>query len=78
MFDLVFTSPPFFDFEVYTDLPGQSIQGANNKLQTWLVNFLFVALSKAWDRLEPGGHIAIHITDVMSAKVRRHTRCHES
>eukprot|EP00750_Incisomonas_marina_P020889 INCI4108.3.p2 GENE.INCI4108.3~~INCI4108.3.p2 ORF type:complete len:588 (-),score=111.95 INCI4108.3:2654-4345(-) len=33
-YDLVFTSPPFFDFEIYTNLPGQSVDGANSKVRS--------------------------------------------
>jgi 16S rRNA G966 N2-methylase RsmD len=35
-FDLVFTSPPFFDFEIYTALPGQSVD-TYKSLDAWLV-----------------------------------------
>jgi hypothetical protein len=67
-FELVFTSPPFFDFEVYTDLPGQSVL-AYPSLDRWLVFFVFRALDKAWRHLEPLGNMAIHITDVFTTKV---------
>ena len=38
-YDLVFTSPPFFDFEVYTDIPGQSVD-TYKSLDTWLVRYV--------------------------------------
>jgi len=50
MFDLVFTSPPYFDLEVYTDDPKQSIAGKNNHL-TWFNLFLKKYLSNAWNHL---------------------------
>src|SRR4051812_29978888 len=38
-FDLVFTSPPYFDFEIYTkETPGQSIDDFPN-FDKWLVSF---------------------------------------
>lgn len=60
--DLIFTSPPFFDFEVYTELPGQSIAHATS-VPDWLVRFLFVCLNRFWKRLDVGGHMVIHLND---------------
>jgi hypothetical protein len=62
-YNLVFTSPPFFDFEVYSSLEGQSMDNYVGLLE-WTVDFLFVSLSRAWFLLEKGGHMAIHITDI--------------
>ena len=67
-YDLVFTSPPFFDFEVYTDLPGQSVQ-TYSTFETWLVHFLLTSMEKAWTALHVRGHMVIHITDVFKTKV---------
>lgn len=67
-FDLVFTSPPFFDFETYTSLPGQSASSYPQR-DEWLVRFLFASLAKSWQRLVVGGHLAIHITDVYKTQV---------
>lgn len=61
-FDLVFTSPPYFDFEEYSEEKTQSMHKFN-KYEKWLHNFLFVALDKSWDALNKNGHIAIHIQD---------------
>ena len=63
--DLVFTSPPFFNLEVYTTLEhasGQSIQ-SHKGVTAWLVKFLFQALKKAWSCLSRGGHMALHYSD---------------
>jgi len=62
-FDLVFTSPPYYDFEVYVE--GDSTQSMEryNTLNSWLVHFLFTALKKAWGALEQGGNMVIHIND---------------
>jgi hypothetical protein len=67
-FDLLFTSPPFFDFEVYTALPGQSVQSFST-FPTWTVRFLLVALRKALAMVRVGGHAVIHITDVYKTRV---------
>ena len=67
-FNLIFTSPPFFDFERYTNKPGQSIDSFP-QLNDWLSKFLFVSLEKAWSHLEPSGYMVLHITDVGPVKV---------
>ena len=51
--DLVFTSPPFFTLEIYTDLPGQS-SASYPAFNDWLVRFLFRCLHKAWRALVIG------------------------
>eukprot|EP01028_Stygiella_incarcerata_P011140 TRINITY_DN6163_c0_g1_i2.p1 TRINITY_DN6163_c0_g1~~TRINITY_DN6163_c0_g1_i2.p1 ORF type:complete len:433 (+),score=82.40 TRINITY_DN6163_c0_g1_i2:627-1925(+) len=65
-FDLVFTSPPYFDFEVYqTDKSrshGQSIESYPRQ-EEWLVKFLFASLQKSWDLLDDGGYLALHLQD---------------
>jgi tRNA1(Val) A37 N6-methylase TrmN6 len=59
-FDLMFTSPPYFDLEIYEDTPGQSIKKFNN-LENWLENFLKVCMRKILDHLRPGGIMAMNI-----------------
>ena len=61
-FDLIFTSPPYFDLEIYTDQDGQSIASFPD-FPSWLINFLFVSLKKAWNSLTIGGNMVIHIQD---------------
>ena len=67
-FDLVFTSPPFFDFEIYTDLPGQSTLTYVN-VNDWIVNFLFKSMQKSYNALKDQGYMVIHITDVYKTRV---------
>ncbi len=62
-YNLIFTSPPFFDLEKYAvNDKGQSIT-SYPKYEDWLRRFLFVSLAKAWKVLDVGGHLAIHIAD---------------
>jgi hypothetical protein len=61
-FDLIFTSPPYFDLEIYTDKGEQSISNFPD-FDSWLINFLFVSLKKAWTSLKVGGNMVIHIQD---------------
>jgi len=67
-FDLIFTSPPFFNFEIYTQREGQSVLDFPS-FEKWTVGFLFTSLRKSWTRLEVDGHMAIHITDVYKTKI---------
>jgi hypothetical protein len=72
--DLVFTSPPFFNLEVYTTqehAKGQSIQ-SHKGVNAWLVKFLFQALKKAWSCLSRGGHMALHYSDTTKERTVRH------
>ena len=68
MFDLIFTSPPYFDFETYVSSDKitcitQSIMNYP-KLNDWIINFLFTSLYKCWDYLIIGGNMVIHLSDV--------------
>jgi hypothetical protein len=62
-FDLVFTSPPYFIVERYTNEDNQSWQ-RYKKLDAWLEGFLFNVLEKSWKALKSGGIMAINISDV--------------
>lgn len=62
-FDLIFTSPPYFTVERYTDEPNQSWKKFK-KIDLWREGFLFPVLDKAWKQLKVGGHLVINISDV--------------
>ena len=62
-FDLVFTSPPYFDIERYTQETNQSWK-KYKKLDNWLNSFLFDVLGKAVDSLKKDGKMLINISDV--------------
>ena len=67
-FDLVFTSPPYFNIERYTQEPNQSWK-KHKKIDVWLREFLFVVLADAYSVTQTGGHIVINISDVYSNHV---------
>lgn len=69
-YDLVFTSPPFFDFELYSEEAGQSILSYPD-LEDWVVRFLFASVKKAWEVLEEDGHFVIHLQDGESVLCER-------
>jgi hypothetical protein len=69
-FNLVLTSPPYFDLELYA--PPAASGPDHDALQStsrhptqaaWLQGWYFPALAKAWSFLQPGGHMAIYIND---------------
>lgn len=62
-YNVIFTSPPYFNLEKYTDETSQSMHSHEN-LHDWIINFLFYSLKKAWDLLEMDGHMIISIEDV--------------
>jgi hypothetical protein len=60
--DFVFTSPPYFDIERYSEEETQSWKRYPTT-DKWLEGFLFPMLSKSWGCLVEGGRIAINIAD---------------
>lgn len=67
-YDVVLTSPPFFDVEDYAQgQEGQSIVNYPGFTQ-WTVRFLFAALIKAWDNLAEGGYLILHLADAINQK----------
>ena len=61
-YDLVFTSPPFFNLEIYENESTQSIEQFNT-VDKWKHGFLFPLLKKSYKSLELNGHLALYITD---------------
>lgn len=68
MFEMVFTSPPYFDYEIYSSLPGQSYTQGES-LDAWINNFLYIMLDRAWERIVEGGFMIIHLTDVQKIRM---------
>lgn len=60
--DFVFTSPPYFTLERYSEEDTQSWK-RYPKINAWLEGFLFPTLSKCWECLEDGGRILVNIAD---------------
>lgn len=61
IFDLVFTSPPYFDYEVYSKDKDQSILSFGNE-DMWLKNFLFKAIDKCFKYLRYDGHMVLYFS----------------
>ena len=60
--DLIFTSPPYFDLEHYSDSKTQSDVAYDN-VETWLDNFLFTFLDNNLCKLKSSGHLILQISD---------------
>lgn len=67
-YDVILTSPPFFDLEIYDKSEGQS----NMRYpfySKWMKEGLFVWLRKAWEVLKEGGYLIIHMGDTSKIKI---------
>jgi hypothetical protein len=62
-FDLVFTSPPYFDKEKYDQSTNQSYI-KHKKFDSWLNDFLFKTIELRTRTLKSGGHLVINISDI--------------
>lgn len=62
-FDLIFTSPPYFNTEQYTNDENQSWIRYKN-FDIWLNQFLFKTIGNFWGNLKVGGKLIINISDV--------------
>lgn len=69
-FDLVFTSPPYFDHEIYSDDATQSVVEFP-LLDDWFEGFLMVLVKKSLAALNPNGHLVIVINDGTSKYTER-------
>ena len=63
--DLVFTSPPYFDKEHYSEDPGQSYKQYGD-FESWISGFLFPTIEKSYNALVSGGHMCINIANIES------------
>ncbi len=68
LFDIIFTSPPYFNVEKYSDEVTQSYIKYNT-LQEWVDQFLIGMITNTIKYLKPGGIIAINIKQVKRWKI---------
>ena len=59
-FDLVFSSPPFFDLEIYSESEKDSLKKYSD-VDRWYNEFLLKSLKKAYDYLEVNGHMVLYM-----------------
>ena len=60
--DFIFTSPPYFDIERYSDEDTQSWKRYPDT-KMWVNGFLLPTMTKCWDCLEDGGRVCVNIAD---------------
>jgi len=61
-FDVIFTSPPYFDLEIYSYEETQSSSRYKN-IDSWLEGFLFKVINKCYTWLEADGRLLLNISD---------------
>lgn len=66
-YDLVFTSPPFFDLEIYSNDSKDSLK-ANPTASEWYHRFLVPSLHKAYTHLNDGGYMVLYIAESTSKR----------
>lgn len=62
--DLVFTSPPYFNREVYSEDENQSCHKYGSSYEAWVSGYLIPTLKTAVAWLRPGGHLLWNIADI--------------
>lgn len=62
LFNLVFSSPPFFNTEAYGDDKNQATHSYET-FEKWVSGFLEPMLNNSWSVLEKGGYLALNLTD---------------
>jgi hypothetical protein len=68
VFDLVFTSPPYFNLEKYYDEPGQCWKDFPT-LPKWADGYLLPTLRSAHWGLKPGAHLVLNVDDARKETV---------
>ena len=63
--DLVFTSPPYFNREAYSDDENQSYKKYGSSYESWRDGFLRPTLSTCAEWLRPGGYLLWNIADIL-------------
>jgi hypothetical protein len=66
-FDLIFTSPPYFDKEKYDQSDLQSYK-KYKEFDSWMKDFLFKTIELRSENLKSGGHLIINVSDIYTRK----------
>lgn len=73
-FDIAFSSPPFFDYEIYSDDPGQSIV-KYPVYEEWLINFWKKTIDNCKRSIISGGYFGNCISINNHEKLIESTKC---
>ena len=63
-FDMIFTSPPYFNIERYGNDDNQSWVRYGKNINDWNKQFLHRSIDNMWSTLKSGGKLCINISDV--------------
>jgi len=63
-FDIVFSSPPYFTKEQYSDDENQSCNKFGDSLDSWINGFLKHVINNMYKITKPGGYFIINIADI--------------
>lgn len=63
--DLCFTSPPYFNTEIYSDEETQSWKRYDS-VEKWNSGFLAQTITNCWESLKDGGHMIMNVANVKS------------
>lgn len=66
-YDIFFSSPPYFDWEVYSDDEDQSIKKFPGFI-TWCARFLIPCVQNGIKCLKPGGSMMLHMEDLKAIR----------
>ena len=64
--DLVFTSPPYWDLEIYNKSSSQSVS-LFSSYESWLNGFLYETIDRTYYRLKKNRYYILHIRDIRGA-----------
>jgi len=67
-YDLVFTSPPFFNTEIYNEDKNQS-SNKFDKYKKWLDEFLFKIVDESHRLLNDSGHLVLNVKNLVYYKI---------
>lgn len=67
-FDIIFTSPPYYDCEIYSSDDTQS-SVRYSTYESWLDQFLFVMLDSCIQLLNPGGFLIINMKNIQGYSI---------
>ncbi|GAF77789.1 unnamed protein product, partial [marine sediment metagenome] len=70
-YDLIFTSPPYFDLEKYSNEKNQSYK-RYFKYEEWLDKFLFVIIKESYRLLKNDGVFLLNVADCRNYKIVEH------
>lgn len=69
VFDVIFTSPPYFNVERYNSDDPNQCYSKYNTVDLWFEKYLYPTLEKSWEVLKENGFMAINIADNQSVCV---------